>query len=163
MPTHAETRTLPYSPAQMYALVADVARYPEFLPWCLASRVRKNDGTEMVADLVIGFKMIRERFTSRVKLQAPDQIVVEYVEGPLKYLSNSWVFREHPQGCEIDFAVDFEFRTKLLQNLIGALFNQAYQRMVAAFEKRAEDLYGIEGQVASADPGPVVPSSPAEA
>lgn len=144
MPTHAETRILPYRPEQMFELVADVAQYPKFLPWCLAARVRKRDGDVMVADLVIGFKMIRERFTSRVTLRGPDRIDVEYIEGPLRYLNNSWVFHEHPDGCLVDFSVDFEFKSKLLQNMIGALFNQAFQRMVAAFEDRAEALYGEE-------------------
>lgn len=150
MPTHAETRILPYRPDQMFDLVADVAKYPQFLPWCMASRVRKREGDVMVADLVIGFKMIRERFTSRVTLRAPDRIDVEYVEGPLRYLNNSWVFHEHPDGCLIDFAVDFEFKSKILQNLIGALFNQAFQRMVAAFEERAAALYGREGEASPA-------------
>jgi coenzyme Q-binding protein COQ10 len=145
MPTHAEKRVLPYQPQQMYDLVADVGRYPEFLPWCIASRVRKreNDGKRIIADLVIGFRMIRERFTSRVDLFPEDpRIHVQYVEGPFKYLNNTWKFEEHPDGCLVDFYVDFEFRSRFLQKMIQPLFNEAVRRMVAAFEGRAQDLYG---------------------
>ncbi|CAE7816309.1 ratA [Symbiodinium necroappetens] len=145
MPTHAEQRVLPYEPQKLFDLVADVGRYPEFLPWCIAARVRRreSDGRRIVADLVIGFKMIRERFTSRVDLY-PDtgEIHVEYVEGPFKYLNNTWQFIEHPEGCLIDFYVDFEFRSRFLQKMIQPLFNEAVRRMVAAFEARARELYG---------------------
>lgn len=147
MPTHAETRVLPYTPDQLFDLVADIERYPEFLPWCLAARIRSRSEEIVVADLVIGFKMFRERFTSRVTLDRPGQIGVEYVEGPLRYLNNEWRFLPHSHGCELDFSVDFEFRSKVLQSVIGALFDQAFQRMVAAFEIRAEALYG-DGQPA---------------
>lgn len=143
MPTHAEKRKVPYRPDQMYQLVADVERYPEFLPWCLAARIRKRDENVIIADLVIGFRMIRERFTSRVTLDEPNHIHVEYIEGPLKYLSNHWRF--HPNddgGCTIDFYVDFEFRSRILQKMIGVLFNEAVSRMVRAFESRADHLYG---------------------
>ena len=142
MPTHAEKRVLPYTPRQLYDLVADIERYPEFLPWCKAARIRKREGNLVIADLVIGFKMFRERFTSRVEL-APErsQIHVTYAEGPFKYLNNHWLFDEHPGGCEIDFYVDFEFRSRLLQKAIEVLFSEAVRRMVAAFEARARDLY----------------------
>lgn len=143
MPTHAERRILPHSPTQLFDLVADVERYPEFLPWCLASRIRQRSGTMIVADLVIGYKMIRERFTSRVTLSYPDRIDVAYVDGPMRNLNNHWIFLPHPDGCEIDFFVDFEFRSKVLQTVIGALFNEAFRRMVAAFETRAAQLYGV--------------------
>jgi coenzyme Q-binding protein COQ10 len=142
MPTHAETKVLPYTPEQMFELVADVARYPEFLPWCVASRIRSRDGDVFFADLVIGFKMVRERFTSKVTLKRPDRLDVTYTDGPFKHLNNHWVFKPHPQGTEIDFYVDFEFRSKLLQTMIGALFNEAVKLMVSAFEKRAKQLYG---------------------
>jgi len=142
MPTHAEQRVLPYSPEQLYELVADIERYPEFLPWCLAARIRKREGHIVVADLVIGFRMVRERFTSRVTLTPKERIDVSYIEGPLRHLNNHWVFHPHPDGCLIDFYVDFEFRSKMLQKLIGTLFNEAFRRMVAAFEARARDLYG---------------------
>ncbi len=143
MPTHDERRVVGYSPEQLYALVADVERYPEFLPWCIAARVRRRKDDLMVADLVIGFKMVRERFTSHVKLDpAGRQIDVSYIEGPFKYLDNHWVFEDHPEGCVIDFYVDFEFRSRLLQKMMEALFHEAVRRMVRAFEARAHDLYG---------------------
>ena len=143
MPTHAEKRVLPYSPEQLYGLVADIPRYPEFLPWCLAVRMRKREGNVILADLIIGFRMVRERFTSRVTLNPDDRrIDVAYIEGPLRYLNNHWLFEDHPDGCLIDFFVDFEFRSRLLQKLMGPLFNEAVRRMVAAFEARAHNLYG---------------------
>ncbi|MFQ5776233.1 MAG: type II toxin-antitoxin system RatA family toxin [Kiloniellaceae bacterium] len=143
MPTHAEQRVLPYSPKQLFDLVADVERYPEFLPWCLAARVRKREGNLIVADLVIGFKMFRERFTSRVRLdEAGRRIDVAYAEGPFKYLNNHWVFEDHPEGCAIDFYVDFAFHSRLLQKVITTLFDEAVRRMVGAFEARARALYG---------------------
>ncbi len=143
MPTHAEKKTLPYTPEQMYALVADVEKYPEFLPWCLAARIRKREGAVMFADLIIGFKMVRERFTSRVELNEVERrINVQYTDGPFQYLNNHWIFLDHPGGCCVDFYVDFEFRSKMLQSIMGLLFNEAVRRMVHAFETRAEKLYG---------------------
>jgi len=142
MHRHAERRFLPYRPEQLYALVADIERYPEFLPWCVAARIRSRTEALVVADLVIGFKMIRERFTSRVTLSPPDRIDVAYAEGPFRHLDNHWVFLPHPQGCEIDFHVEFEFRSALLERLIGVLFDEAVRRMVQAFETRARALYG---------------------
>ena len=143
MPVHKEKRVLPYTPDQLYELVVDIERYPEFLPWCLGARVRTRQEELIVADLIIGFKMFRERFTSRVVPDAEAQrIDVTYAEGPFKYLENHWVFEEHPEGCLIDFYVDFEFRSKLLQKVIESLFHEAVRRMVAAFETRARDLYG---------------------
>jgi coenzyme Q-binding protein COQ10 len=152
MPTHAEKRVLPYTPEQMYDLVADIEKYPEFLPWCLAARIRKREGNVVYADLIIGFKMIRERFTSRVELNPPDRINVAYTEGPFSYLNNHWIFSPtETGGCLIDFYVDFEFRSKMLQKIIGVLFNEAVRRMVAAFETRARQLYG-DGTVPAATP-----------
>jgi len=143
MPTHAEQRVLPYSPDQLYRLVAEIERYPEFLPWCLAVRVRKRSEAQVVADLVIGFKMIRERFTSQVTLNPATRLIdVKYVEGPLRYLNNHWRFEEHPEGCMIDFFVDFEFHSRLMRKLMEPLFNEAVRRMVTAFEARAKELYG---------------------
>lgn len=141
MPSHAETRDLPYTPEQMFNLVADVERYPTFLPWCIASRVREKRDDLLVADLVIGFKMVRERFTSRVTLERPSAIDVEYVKGPLKHLENAWRFEPIEAGCRLHFSVDFEFRSRVLQKLIGGLFHHAYMRMVGAFETRAHALY----------------------
>lgn len=143
MPTHAEQRVVPYTPEQMFDLVAGIERYPEFLPWCLAARVRSREGKTVIADLVIGFKMIRERYTSRVTLDRPRRIDVEYLEGPLKRLTNHWVFEPHGSGgTKVDFYVDFEFRSRVLQTLIGALFYEALRRLVVAFEARAKKLYG---------------------
>jgi len=143
MPTHAEKRVLGYSPKQLFDLVADIERYPEFLPWCLNARIRKREGDVVIADLVIGFKMFRERFTSRVALQPERRrIDVTYSEGPFRYLNNHWVFEDHPQGCAIDFYVDFEFHSRLLQRAIQPLFSEAVRRMVSAFEGRARTLYG---------------------
>jgi len=142
MPTHAEQRVLSYTPEQLFALVADIERYPEFLPWCIAARIRERQPCLIVADLIIGFRMFRERFTSRVSLDRPRRIDVEYAEGPFRYLNNHWTFTSDPKGCRADFFVDFEFRSRLLQRLIEVLFSEAVRRMVGAFEKRARDLYG---------------------
>ncbi|MEM8724281.1 MAG: type II toxin-antitoxin system RatA family toxin [Pseudomonadota bacterium] len=138
-----ETRRLPYSAEQMFDLVADVSRYREFLPWVIATRVRSNSDTEMVADMVVGFKAIRETFTSRVSKDRPHEIAVHYVDGPLSDLDNVWTFRsidEHT--CEIDFCVDFEFKNRMFQALAGQYFDRAFRRMVQAFETRAAELYG---------------------
>ena len=142
MATHAERRSLPYTPQQMYALVADIERYPEFLPWCRAARITRRDDDVLYADLVIGFKLFRERFTSKVTLNPPDSVHVDYIKGPMRHLNNHWRFEPHDDGCVIDFHVDFEFRSALLQGVIGLLFHEAARRMVAAFETRARALYG---------------------
>ncbi len=150
MPTHAEKRVLPYTPRQLYDLVAGVERYPEFLPWCLAVRVRKREAHTIHADMVIGYKMIRERFSSRVELDETNMhIDVSYLQGPFRYLNNHWIFYEHEDGCLIDFYVDFEFHSRLLQKMMVTLFNEAVRRMVSAFEARARQLYGTpEAQTA---------------
>jgi len=147
MPSHAETRHLPYSAQQMYDLVADVASYPEFLPWTAAARVRsvedRGDHAVMLADLVVSFKVFRERFGSSVTLWPAEQkIETAYIDGPFKYLESVWTFADTDDGCDVHFAVDFEFRNKLLQGAAGMFFNQAMQQIVRAFEKRAEALYG---------------------
>ena len=150
MPTHAEKRIVPYTPEEMYALIADVGRYPEFLPWCAAARVRSvkplpdGSGEVMDADLVVSFKVYRERFGSRVTMKPePRTIDVEYLEGPFRYLKNHWQFLDAGNArCQIDFFVDFEFRSSILQKLIGLVFTEAMHRIVRAFEKRAEALYG---------------------
>lgn len=142
MPTHAEQRLLPYTPEQMYALVADIERYPEFLPWCIAARIRERRTDFICADLVIGFGLVRERFTSNVKLDPPGRVDVTYAEGPFRYLNNHWSFERVPGGCRVDFFVDFEFKSRMLQKLIEMLFGEAVRRMVAAFEGRARKLYG---------------------
>jgi coenzyme Q-binding protein COQ10 len=142
MPTHAEARELPHTPEQLFSLVADIERYPEFLPWCVGARIRERQPDLVVADLVIGFKMFRERFTSRVTLDPPQRIDVTYAEGPFRYLTNHWSFTAVPGGCRIDFFVDFAFKSRLMQRVIEMLFSEAVRRMVGAFEKRARDLYG---------------------
>ncbi len=150
MPTHAEKRAMPYSPEQLFKLVAEVDRYPEFLPWCIAARLKSREGDLAVWDLVIGFRMIRERFTSRVTMTPASEgkgarIDVSYADGPFRYLNNHWIFDRQPDGTTvIDFFVDFEFRSKLLQSIMGVLFNEAVKRMVAAFEGRAKQLYGSQ-------------------
>src|SRR5207245_4917004 len=137
MTIHAEKRVPSYTPEQLFALVADIERYPEFLPWCLAARVEERRADLIVADLVIGFRMFRERFTSRVALDPPRRIDVTYAEGPFRYLTNHWIFEPAPGGCRVDFFVDFEFKSRLLQRVIELLFHEAVRRMVAAFEPRA--------------------------
>lgn len=150
MPTHAEKRKLPYSAQQMYALVADVASYPQFLPWCAAARIRKRspivNGEVLEADLVISFKLFREKFGSKVTLNPQAQeIDVEYLDGPFRYLNNHWHFTPQPDGgCEVDFFVDFEFRSTVLQAVIGIVFGEAMHRIVRAFETRAQALYGAK-------------------
>ncbi len=142
MPTHAERRAMPYTPEQMFDLVSAVDLYPQFLPWCLASRITKREGNVFYADLVIGYKMVREKFGSRVTALKPDYIHVEYLSGPMKHLSNHWRFLPQPDGtCIIDFYVDFEFRNPVLQKLISVFFEEAVKRMVGAFEARAKDLF----------------------
>lgn len=144
MPTHAEKRTLPYTREQLFGLVADVERYPEFLPWCLGCRITKRvDANNILADLIIGYKVFREKFTSKVHLTPNDAIRVEYMEGPLKYLSNEWEFTDNGDGTTtIDFFVDFEFKNPFFQRVMGVFFNEIVRRMVAAFETRARQLYG---------------------
>lgn len=147
MPTHHEKRILPYKAQQMYDLVADVASYPKFLPWTAAARIRSRrpieGGEVMEADLVISFKVFRERFGSRVTLW-PERMRIdtEYLDGPFKYLKSGWQFRDAEGGCEVEFFVDFEFRNAILQGIIGVVFNEAMHRIVRAFEARAATLYG---------------------
>ncbi|MBT0956949.1 type II toxin-antitoxin system RatA family toxin [Alphaproteobacteria bacterium KMM 3653] len=146
MPQHAETRKLPHSAQQMFDLVADVARYPEFLPWCAAARIRsttpQGEVDVMEADLVISFKVFRERFGSRVTLwKDGSRIDTEYLDGPFKHLKSTWRFTEAEEGCEVHFDVDFEFRNPILRGAAGLFFNEAMQRIVRAFEARADALY----------------------
>jgi coenzyme Q-binding protein COQ10 len=143
MPRHTEKRLLPYTPEQLFDLVADVGRYQEFLPWVAATRVRANGETAMVADLVVGFKALQETFTSKVRKQRPEAIDIDYVEGPLKYLHNSWRFRRVPGGTEVDFCVDFAFRSRIFEAIAGQMFDRALRRMINAFEERAAALYGV--------------------
>ncbi len=144
MPRHSESRHLPYTPEQLFEMVADVGRYDEFLPWVVAVRVRSSSETETLADLVVGFSAFKERFTSRVVKERPDRIVVDYVEGPLKYLHNEWRFEPAGDGgTNLHFSVDFAFRSRLFEALAGQMFDRALRRMTGAFEQRAATLYGI--------------------
>ena len=149
MPKHTETRHLPYTPEQMFDLVADVRRYPEFLPWVSAMRVRSDSETETLADMIVGFKGLRETFTSRIQKTRPDAITVDYIDGPLKYLRNEWRFRREEGGCAVDFSVDFAFKNRVFEMLAGQVFGQALRKMIGAFETRAADLYGSSGNSSS--------------
>ena len=151
MPRHTEKRLLPYTPEQMFDLVADVGRYQEFLPWVAATRIRANTETEMLADLVVGFGALKETFTSKVRKARPASIEIDYVEGPLKYLHNSWQFRAAPGGSEVDFCVDFAFRSRVFEAIAGQMFDRALRRMINAFEARAAALYGA-GESGSSRP-----------
>ena len=150
MPRHTEKKHLPYSPEQLFDLVADVARYDEFLPWVVAVRVRSSSATETVADLVVGFNAFKERFTSRVRKDRPGRICVDYIEGPLKHLHNEWHFEPAPDGgTNLCFSVDFAFRSRIFETLAGQMFDRALRRMIGAFEDRARELYG-EGEQSAA-------------
>jgi len=144
MPRHSETKHLPYTPEQMFDLVADVEHYDEFLPWVVAVRIRSSSETETVADLVVGFNAFKERFTSKVVKERPARICVDYIEGPLKFLHNEWRFEPAADGgTEVHFSVDFAFRSRIFESLAGSMFDRALRRMTQAFEQRAAALYGI--------------------
>ncbi len=144
MPRHSETKHLPYSPEQLFDLVAEVARYHEFLPWVVAVRIRSSSEAETVADLVVGFNAFKERFTSRVRKRRPHHIEVDYIEGPLKYLHNEWRFEPADDGgTNVHFAVDFAFKSRIFEALAGQMFDRALRRMIGAFETRAAALYGM--------------------
>lgn len=157
MPTHAERRNLPYTAEQLFDLVSDVERYPEFLPWCVSCKITRREDNVLYADLVIGYKLFRERFGSKVTLDRPGSVHVEYLSGPMKYLSNHWRFIGETDGsCTIDFYVDFEFKNPMFQKLMGVFFNEIVRRMVSAFESRAKQLYAdstSDGKVHSSHKG----------
>lgn len=143
MPTHAEVRTLPHTAQQMFDLVADVEKYPEFLPWCVDCRIKSQQGMKLLADLTVGYKIFRETFTSEVTLDTDKMTIqVKYLNGPFKYLNNSWKFLSKGKAkCDVDFFIDFEFNNGLLQKAMTVFFNEAVRRMIAAFEQRAKDVY----------------------
>lgn len=152
MLTHIERKTLPYTPEQMFGLVADVGRYSEFAPWCIASRINSREsGSVFYADLIVGYKLFRERFSSKVMIEppagdTPGRIEIEYLKGPLKHLKNHWLFiREEDGSCTVDFSVEFEFKNSILQGIAKVFFNEVIRRMVGAFEMRAQALYGRSG------------------
>lgn len=142
MPHHHERKALPFSAAQMYDLVTDVARYSEFLPWVAAVRVRSDSDEEMLADLVVGFKSLKETFSSRVLKMPKSKVVVDYLDGPMRHLHNQWLFEETLDGCIVDFTVDFAFHNRIFEALAGQYFNTALRKMTDAFVARAEVLYG---------------------
>ena len=151
MPRHTEKRNLPSTPEQMVDLVADVNRYQEFLPWVAATRVRSESDTAMIADLVVGFRAIKETFTSKVVKHRPTDITIDYIEGPLKFLHNSWKFSADGKGgTDIDFCVDFAFKSRIFESLAGQMFDRALRRMIGAFETRAHALYGEGGEASGA-------------
>lgn len=151
MPRHSEIRMLPHSAEQMYALVADVGRYAEFLPWVVAMRVRSDSKTETIADMIVGIKGFRESFSSRVIKEPMAKITVDYLDGPMRHLHNEWRFTPRPEGgCRIDFMVDFAFKSSLFQTMAGQMFDRALRKMIAAFETRADALYGAGSAMSSA-------------
>lgn len=146
MPLHREQIVLPYTQHQLFSLVADVARYPEFLPWCSAARILERGQEEFLAELAISYKHLSESYTSRVRLIPEEAIDVVMVKGPFEHLTNSWRFCRAEGGTRIDFELDFAFRSKLLERMLGGFFTRATEKMVGAFTERAEALYGPSPQ-----------------
>lgn len=143
MPHYTESKILPYTAQQLFDLVADINRYPEFLPWVIAVRIRSHEEDKMIADLIVGFKALRESFTSKVALNPPHSVSVEYIDGPLSHLRNEWHFTEEGEGkTRLDFMVDFSFKSRIFEALAGQFFDRAVQKMTQAFEERANSLYG---------------------
>lgn len=148
MPKFENARVVRHTPDEMFDLVADVERYPEFLPLCqslvVRSRRDKDGKTLLIADMTVAYKMIRETFTSQVLLKpAERQIDVKYVDGPFRYLENRWTFAPHPDGCEVRFFIDYEFKSRTLGLLMGSMFDYAFRRFATAFEERAEKVYSV--------------------
>jgi coenzyme Q-binding protein COQ10 len=148
MPSFSTKRRVRHGAAQMFDLVADVEQYPQFVPLCQALRVKdrtpKGEGVEvLVADMTVAYKLIRETFTSRVTLDRPNlAILVEYLNGPFSHLENRWTFASQEEGsCEVGFFLDYEFKSRMLAMLMGAMFDTAFRRFADAFEKRADRLY----------------------
>ena len=145
MPSHSETRIVPYSSEQLFDLVMDIEKYPEFLPWCIGARINSRSKNDLNADVIIGYKMFRERFSSRVHFTRAKEVEVEYLQGPMRHLHNKWVFKDlKANQCQIDFYVDFSLRTKLFESLVDQFFHKALVKMINAFELRAIDLYGTK-------------------
>jgi len=142
MPRHQELRKLPYTAEQVFDLIMDIEKYPEFLPWCLAVRMNKKEADYLNADMLIGYQLFRERFRSHVHFIRPNEIEVIYEQGPMKYLKNKWKITDTDTGCVVDFFVDFELNSPLLSRLMHAFFDKAIIKMVEAFQARAEVLYG---------------------
>jgi coenzyme Q-binding protein COQ10 len=149
MPQFSNKRRVQHAAGQMFDLVADVERYPEFVPLCEALKIRTRtshgDGTEVVVvDMTVSFKLVRERFTSRVTLDRPNlRILVEYLQGPFSRLENRWTFEPTGENaCNVGFFIAYEFKSRMLAALMGAMFDAAFQRFAVAFERRADDIYG---------------------
>ena len=144
MQVHSERRLLPYSQQEMFALVADIERYPEFLPWCVGARIRRREGAVVVADLRVRFGVLSETFTSRVTLRAPERIDIGYAHGPLRRMATHWRFAPAPDGSEVEFRTEYEFRSRLLGGVAMRFFQEVAKRMAGAFEARAHALHGAE-------------------
>lgn len=142
MPAHHEKRVLPYSAAQLFDLVMDIERYPEFLPWCVGARINEQGASDLSADVIVGYKMFREVFSSRVHFKKNKEIEVEYLKGPMRHLHNKWAFKDVKGGCEVDFYVDFSLTSKLFEGIVEQFFQLALAKMINAFEKRAGKIYG---------------------
>lgn len=143
MPSHTETRILPYSAEQLFDLVMDIEKYPEFLPWCLGARVKSRTKDAVEADVIIGYKVFREKFSSRVHFTRPKTIEVEYMQGPMRHLLNKWEFKNLKSGeCRVEFYVDFSMRARLFESLVDQFFHRVLVKMINAFESRALQLYG---------------------
>tara|TARA_B110001450_G_C17549610_1_gene452088 strand:- start:148 stop:576 length:429 start_codon:yes stop_codon:yes gene_type:complete len=139
---HIERRILKHKPLNLFNLVSDVKKYPEFLPWCLGARVKNFSEYKLDADLIIGFKIYKEVYSSQILLDYTNyKITVDYKDGPFQHLNNYWIFKDNPDGCEVEFMVDFKFKSNFLQSIMETLFTEAVLRMVKAFENRADQLY----------------------
>ncbi len=141
MPSHSEIRVLPYTSQQLFDLVMDIENYPDFLPWCIGARINKKTKNNLEADVIIGYKMFRERFSSRVHFTPNSEVEVEYLKGPMRHLHNRWVFKDVKRGCEVSGYVDFSLKTKLFESIVDQFFHRALVKMINAFEARAEELY----------------------
>ncbi|MCE9507012.1 MAG: type II toxin-antitoxin system RatA family toxin [Alphaproteobacteria bacterium] len=145
MPTHSESRIVPFSARQLFDLVMDIEKYPQFLPWCIGARINSKSKNDLNADVIIGYKVFREVFSSRVHFTSPKEIEVEYLKGPMRHLHNKWVFRDLKEGqCKVDFYVDFSLKTKMFESLVDQFFHIALVRMINAFELRAIEVYGAK-------------------
>lgn len=145
MPSHTEKRTVPYSSAQLFDIVMDIEKYPEFLPWCIGARINSRGKDRLEADVIIGYKVFREKFSSRVHFTKPSEIRVEYLQGPMSHLHNKWVFKDLKENqCEISFSVDFSLKAKILEGIIDQFFYKVLIKMINAFEARALQLYGAK-------------------
>ena len=139
---YEESRVINHTPVNLFNLVSDVNKYPEFLPWCKGARVKNIRDNVFDADLIIGFKIYKEIYSSRIYLDnVNNKILVEYKDGPFEHLENSWVFNKNNNGCKVEFMVDFKFKSIFLQTIMETLFSEAVRRMVRAFENRANQLY----------------------